>query len=191
MCPPGSMVTTRADGHASGHDHHHGFGPHCLLEAKAHAPSLSLAWLQLQALYKLLQVDDKAAAQKDKPASVAAEAAAQPSSAAAAATPGQPSIAAAATPRPASTLSRQSSGRAGGTPKAKDTPRTVGKTAMKSSKKLVPASFVEVVDCLVDVCLQYKGMQPGEEADLADPVTTVDPVSSFEVYPNLILAATD
>ena len=145
-----------------------------------------------QDLDKLLldmQVDDKSTAQKDKPASAAADAAAQPSSAAAAATPGQAS--AAGTPRPASTLSRQSSGRAGGTPKAKDTPRSAGKTAMKSSKKLVPASFVEVVDCLVDVCLQYKGMQPGEEADLADPVAAINAVSSFEVRTYLSSPAPD
>ena len=59
----------------------------------------------------------------------------------------------------------------GGTPKAKDTPKTASKGASKGSKKTVPASFVEVIDCLVDAALRYKGMQPGEEADLADPVT--------------------
>ena len=130
-----------------------------------------------------LQVEDKANAQKDKPAALAGDAAPQPNSAAAAAaaaTPG-PSTTGAATPRPASTLSRQGSGRAGGTPKGKDTPRTSGKTAAKGSKKVVPASFVEVIDCLVDVCLQYKGVQPGEEADLADPETSKDSAPFFEV----------
>ena len=135
-----------------------------------------------------LQVEDKANAQKDKPAAAAGDAAPQPNSAAAAAavaaaaaaTPG-PSTTGAATPRPASTLSRQGSGRAGGTPKGKDTPRTSGKTAAKGSKKVVPASFVEVIDCLVDVCLQYKGVQPGEEADLADPETSKDSAPFFEV----------
>ena len=75
-----------------------------------------------------------------------------------------------ATPRTAGGLTRQSSGRAGGTPKAKDTPKTASKSTSKGSKKTVPASFVEVIDCLVDVTLRYKGMQPGQEADLADPV---------------------
>ena len=59
----------------------------------------------------------------------------------------------------------------GGTPKAKDTPKTASKGASKGSKKTVPASFVEVIDCLVDVTLRYKGMQPGEEAEFADPVS--------------------
>lgn len=128
-----------------------------------------------------LQVEDKANAQKDKPAATTGDAAPQPNAAAAAAaTPGPPPTGA-ATPRPASTLSRQGSGRAGGTPKGKDTPRTSGKTAAKGSKKVVPASFVEVIDCLVDVCLQYKGVQPGEEADLADPEASKDSAPFFEV----------
>ena len=129
-----------------------------------------------------LQVDDKAAGQKDKPAATASDTVPQSSSAAAtaAATPG-PTTMGAATPKAASTLSRQGSGRAGGTPKGKDTPRTSGKTAAKSSKKVVPASFVEVIDCLVDVCLQYKGVQPEEAADLADPVASMDTEPFFEV----------
>ena len=76
-----------------------------------------------------------------------------------------------ATPRNAAGLTRQGSGRAVGTPKPKDTPKTMLKGASRSSKKTVPASFVEVIDCLVDVVLRYKGMQPGEEAELADPAT--------------------
>lgn len=134
----------------------------------------------------VVQSDDKQAGQKDKPAAAATDTALQPASDAAAAvasTPG-PAGTGTATPKPAGTLSRQGSARAGGTPRGKDTPRTSGKaasvkTAAKGSKKVVPASFVEVIDCLVDVCLQYKGVQPGEESDLADPVTDAEPF--FEV----------
>ena len=115
-----------------------------------------------------VQSDDKASSHKDRPsgASVAPEGSSNPASA----TPSAPpSTTGSATPRTTG-LTRQGSGRAGSTPKAKDTPKTASKGTAKGSKKTVPASFVEVIDCLVDVTLRYKGMQPGEEADLADPV---------------------
>lgn len=114
-----------------------------------------------------MQSDDKAANHKDKASAPAQETG--PS--AASATPSAaPSTAGISTPRNAGGLTRQGSGRAGGTPKAKDTPKTAFKSGSRGNKKTVPASFVEVIDCLVDVTLRYKGMQPGEEADLADPV---------------------
>ena len=114
-----------------------------------------------------MQADDKAASHKDKASAPAQEigpnvASATPSAA--------PPTAGTTTPRNAGGLTRQGSGRASGTPKAKDTPKTAFKGGSRSSKKTVPASFVEVIDCLVDVTLRYKGMQPGDEADLADPV---------------------
>ncbi|DBB00800.1 TPA: hypothetical protein ACH3X1_000730 [Trebouxia sp. C0004] len=113
--------------------------------------------------------DDKASSHKDKPSGTAS-APEGPSIPASANPSAPPSAAGTATPRTTG-LTRQGSGRAGGTPKAKDTPKTASKGAAKGSKKTVPASFVEVIDCLVDVTLRYKGMQPGEEADLADPVS--------------------
>lgn len=114
-----------------------------------------------------MQSDDKAGNHKDKASAPAQEtgpgvASATPSAA--------PPTAGMATPRNAGGLTRQGSGRAGGTPKAKDTPKTAFKGGSRGNKKTVPASFVEVIDCLVDVTLRYKGMQAGEEADLADPV---------------------
>ena len=114
-----------------------------------------------------LQIDEKAS-QKDRPSTAAPETAAQSTSATPSAAPPTSGT---ATPRPTGGLTRQGSTRAGGTPKAKDTPKTASKGASKGSKKTVPASFVEVIDCLVDVTLRYRGMQPGEEADLADPVS--------------------
>ncbi|KAL0033594.1 hypothetical protein WJX79_006288 [Trebouxia sp. C0005] len=113
--------------------------------------------------------DDKASSHKDKPSGTAS-APEGPSIPASTNPSAPPSAASTATPRNTG-LTRQGSGRAGGTPKAKDTPKTASKGAAKGSKKTVPASFVEVIDCLVDVTLRYKGMQPGEEADLADPVS--------------------
>ena len=116
-----------------------------------------------------MQSDDKAAShkEKDKPPAPAQET----GPTAASATPSAPPpTAGMATPRNAGGLTRQGSSRAGGTPKAKDTPKTALKSSIKGSKKTVPASFVEVIDCLVDVTLRYKGMQPGDESDLADPV---------------------
>lgn len=109
-----------------------------------------------------LQVDEKAASHKDKPSTAAPEPTA-PGTSATPSTAAPP--AGIATPRTTGGHSR-----AGSTPKAKDAPKTASKGASKGSKKTVPASFVEVIDCLVDVTLRYKGMQPGEEADLADPV---------------------
>lgn len=114
-----------------------------------------------------MQSEEKVSSHKDKPWAAAQEAGAN----AASATPSAPPpTAGMATPRNTAGLTRQGSGRAGGTPKPKDTPKTTLKGASRSSKKTVPASFVEVIDCLVDVTLRYKGMQPGEEAELADPV---------------------
>ena len=114
-----------------------------------------------------IQSDEKAGSHKDKVSAPAPETGPN----AAAATPSAaPPTAGMATPRTTGGLTRQGSGRAGGTPKAKDTPKTAFKGASRGSKKTVPASFVEVIDCLVDITLRYKGMQPGEEADLADPV---------------------
>lgn len=115
-----------------------------------------------------MQSDDKVGSHKDKPSGTASapEGHSNPASATPSAAPTT-----IATPRPTGSLARQGSGRAGGTPKAKDTPKTTSKGTAKGSKKTVPASFVEVIDCLVDVTLRYKGMQPGEEADLADPVS--------------------
>lgn len=114
-----------------------------------------------------MQSEEKVTSHKDKPLAPTQEAGVN----AASATPSAaPPTAGMATPRNTAGLTRQGSGRAGGTPKPKDTPKTTLKGASRSSKKTVPASFVEVIDCLVDVTLRYKGMQPGEEADLADPV---------------------
>lgn len=113
-----------------------------------------------------MQSDEKAASHKEKD-----KASAPAQETAASATPSAaPPTAGMATPRNAGGLTRQGSSRAGGTPKAKDTPKTAFKGNTKGSKKTVPASFVEVIDCLVDVTLRYKGMQPGDESDLADPV---------------------
>ena len=123
-------------------------------------------WLTL-ALY--VQSDDKAGNHKDKLAGTAS-ALEGPSVPAFTNPSAPPSAAGTATPRTTG-LTRQGPGRAGGTPKAKDTPKTASKGTAKGGKKTVPASFVEVIDCLVDVTLRYKGMQPGEEADLADPVS--------------------
>jgi len=116
-----------------------------------------------------VQSDDKASSHKEKPFGTAS-APEGPSNPASATPSAPPSTTGTATPRTTG-LTRPGSGRAGGTPKAKDTPKTASKGAAKGSKKTVPASFVEVIDCLVDVTLRYKGMQPGEEADLADPVS--------------------
>ena len=114
-----------------------------------------------------MQSDDKAASHKDKASAPAQETGPNVASATPSAAPATASI---ATPRNAGGLTRQGSGRASGTPKAKDTPKTAFKGGSRGSKKTVPASFVEVIDCLVDVTLRYKGMQPGDEADMADPV---------------------
>lgn len=114
-----------------------------------------------------MQSDDKAASHKDKASAPAQDAGPNMASATPSAAP---PTAGTATPKNAGGLTRQGLGRAGGTPKAKDTPKTAFKGGSRGSKKTVPASFVEVIDCLVDVTLRYKGMQPGEEADLADPV---------------------
>lgn len=114
-----------------------------------------------------IQAEEKVSSHKDKPSAPAQEAGVNAPSA----TPSTaPPTAGMGTPRNTAGLTRQGSGRAGGTPKPKDTPKTALKGASRSSKKTVPASFVEVIDCLVDVTLRYKGMQPGEEADLAEPV---------------------
>ncbi len=126
-----------------------------------------------------MQSDDKGSGHKDKPSSTAAapDAVSIPASATPSAAPSTTGM---ATPRPTGGLTRQGSGRTGGTPKAKDTPKTTSKGTAKGSKKTVPASFVEVIDCLVDVTLCYKGMQPGEEADLADPVS--EPMQTDEPF---------
>ncbi len=121
----------------------------------------------LLTLAMYVQSDDKGSSHKDKPSGTAS--APEGPSVPASTNPSAPPPGT-ATPRPTG-LTRQGSGRAGGTPKAKDTPKTTSKGTAKGGKKTVPASFVEVIDCLVDVTLRYKGMQPGEEADLADPVS--------------------
>ncbi len=123
----------------------------------------------LLTLAMYVQSDDKASNHKDKPSGTVSAPEGQSNSAPANPS-APPSAAGTATPR-STGLTRQGSGRAGGTPKAKDTPKTASKGTAKGGKKTVPASFVEVIDCLVDVTLRYKGMQPGEEADLADPVS--------------------
>ncbi len=123
----------------------------------------------LLTLAMYVQSDDKASNHKDKPSGTVSAPEGQ-SNPAPANPSAPPSAAGTATPR-STGLTRQGSGRAGGTPKAKDTPKTASKGTAKGGKKTVPASFVEVIDCLVDVTLRYKGMQPGEEADLADPVS--------------------
>lgn len=81
---------------------------------------------------------------------------------------GTPAPAAAAAQTPAAASRRSVEQATPGPSHAKQPAETPGrevggKSVGKTVKKIVPASFVEVIDCLVDILLKYKGSKPAKK----------------------------